>query len=258
MGDIMIPYKSIENVINKYFSDQMFHRPFDVVLEDSKVVKKKYFYPCELQQTFEIDFVDVITHHYGCKYDNVIFYFPGGAFTDPPTFLHYRFAKKISKKLKKRVVMFQYPLFPEVDPNITVKFIRKIMDFYKFENITFMGDSAGANLCMYILRSLHQDDINIIKKIVLISPFVEGSMNNAHISLISSYDFILDVDNCKKMCEQLYSIYLKDGEKLFPQSNEFKFESNVLIISGGHEIVTPDIYQWMLNQNILKVIYLSF
>ena len=133
--------------------------------------------------------------------------------------------KKISKKLKKRVVMFQYPLFPEVDPNITVKFIRKIMDFYKFENITFMGDSAGANLCMYILRSLHQDDINIIKKIVLISPFVEGSMNNAHISLISSYDFILDVDNCKKMCEQLYSIYLKDGEKLFPQSNEFKLSS---------------------------------
>ena len=60
------------------------------------------------------------------------------------------------------------------------------------------------------------------------------------------------------MCEQLYSIYLKDGEKLFPQSNEFKFESNVLIISGGHEIVTPDIYQWMLNQNILKVKHIIY
>ena len=246
-------YNKIENVMLDYFNNQLFHRPIDKIMLDSKKVKDKFIYPCKYLQIIEIDYLDFIFHHYGIKYSNLILYFPGGAFTDPPTILHNKFAKRLSRNTKSHVIMIQYPLFPEVDPSITADLLKKIINKKQYKQFTIIGDSAGANLAIYLLRSLHKDNINIINKTILVSPFVDSSMNNPYIKIIDSNDFILNKDNCYKISKNIYSKYLNNNMYLFPKSDEFKFNNKVLVISGGNEIFTPDTIVWTMKQKVLKV-----
>lgn len=253
MGDIMSFYNMFEKVMKTYCNNQLFHRPIDVLIEDAQVVKDKYRFPCLIEQTIQIDNLDFIFHHYGIKYNKIMLYFPGGAFTDPPTIFHYKFAKKLARKTKHHVIMVQYPLFPEVDPSITTSLLRKIIKKLNLKEFSIIGDSAGANLATYLLLSYHKDNIDIINKIILVSPFIDSSMDNPYIKLIDSDDFILNKNNCFKMGKALYSKCLNGNMYLFPKEDEFKFKSNVLLISGSNEIFTPDIIKWGISQNVLKV-----
>ena len=246
-------YNKIENIMLDYFNNQLFHRPIDTILLDAKRVKEKLAYPCKLLEIIQIDYLDFIFHHYGIKHNNLILYFPGGAFTDPPTKLHYKFAKRLSNKTKSHVIMIQYPLFPEVDPSITASLLKQIISKKQYKDFTIIGDSAGANLAIYLLHNYHKDNVNIIRKTILVSPFVDSSMNNPKIKIIDSNDFILNKDNCYKISKHIYSKYLNNNMYLFPSSNEFKFNSNVLLISGGSEIFTPDAILWTQKQKVLKV-----
>lgn len=246
-------YNIIENIMLTYFNNQMFHQPIDKIISKTTIVTRKYRFPCKIEHQIQVDNINVFLHYYGIRYINTLLYFPGGSFNDAPTILHYKFAKKLSKKLKVRVIMVQYPLFPEVDPTITTKLIRKIIKHLKLEKISIIGDSAGANLAVYLLESLHIDNINIIDKTILISPFVDASLTNVYVNLINNHDFILDKNNCYKIGKQLYSKYLNGNMYLFPKTSNFKFNSQILLINGSKEIFAPDAYKWMENQTVLSV-----
>ena len=249
----MFLYKKIENIMLTYFSNQMFHQPINELIYQSKVITRKFRFPCKIEHQMQVENVNVFLHYYGIKYKKVILYFPGGSFNDAPTILHYKFAKKISKRLKAKVIMFQYPLFPEVNPKETTQLIKKIIKHLKIKDFSLMGDSAGANLAIYLLESFHIDNKNIIDKTILISPFIDASLNNAYINIIDSHDFVLDKNNCYKMGKYLYSKYLNGNMYLFPKNSNFKFNNKVLLINGENEIFTYDAFKWMESQRILKV-----
>lgn len=246
-------YNVIENIMLTYFNNQMFHQPIDKLMYQSNVVTRKYRFPCRLEHQIELENINVFLHYYGTKYENTILYFPGGSFSDAPTVLHYKFAKRLSNKLKAKVIMFQYPLFPEVDPTITTKLIKRIVNKQKLENVTLIGDSAGANLAIYLLESYHLDNADIINKTILISPLIDASLNDTYVKLIESHDFILNKNNCYKMGKLLYSKYLNGNMYLFPKSSNFNFKSKVLLINGENEIFTIDAFKWMESQKVLKV-----
>ena len=44
---IMSVYTNFESIMFKFFNNQMFHRPFDVILENAKKIKEKYKYHCK-------------------------------------------------------------------------------------------------------------------------------------------------------------------------------------------------------------------
>ena len=239
--------------MNNVGSKSMFHQPIDKLLYNSKVVKPKYKYPCLLQHSFIIDNHEIITHHYNIKKKKAIFYFPGGAFMDAPSLFHYKFAKKIAKKTKSRVIMVQYPLFPEVDPITTTHLIKKVIKKYNYNDVVLMGDSAGANLTLYVLCSFQKENIDYIKKAILISPWIDGKLNNSKIDVIKQYDFVLDKQNCVSIAKDVYGKYLDDSIYLCPSQNDFKYQSKILMFSGEYEIFTPDAITWCEKQNVLKV-----
>lgn len=249
----MIPYFIISKIMNRFGSKSMFHQPIDKLFYNSKVVKPRYKYPCQIQQSFSIENHTIITHHYNVKKKKVIFYFPGGAFIDPPSMFHYKFAKKIAYKTKRRVIMFQYPLFPEVDPITTTLLIKRIIKKYNYNDVVLMGDSAGANLALYVLCSFQKENKDYIKKVILISPWIDGKLENNQIDVIKQYDFVLDKQNCIEIAKSVYGKYLDSSIYLCPTLNDFKFKTEVLMFSGEHEIFTPDAIKWSKQQNILNV-----
>ena len=80
--------------------------------------------------------------------------------------------------------MVQYPLFPEIDPYSTATLIIKILKHKNINDLLLMGDSAGANLACFVLQCLHDSNLNYVKKAILISPFIDKSLNNKKICLI--------------------------------------------------------------------------
>lgn len=237
--------------------DQMMHRPIDDLLIEANTIKEKVYQNCELTEKIHINGYDFVIHHYNKKKKNVIFYFPGGAFINSPTLLHFRFAKKAAKKLKCHIMMVQYPLFPEIDPKTTTNLVKKIINKYKKNNIMLMGDSAGANLALMVLSSLQNDNNNIVNKAIIISPWIDAKLDNEDINLIKQYDFILEKRNCQEIAKNLYLKYLNNKTYLCP-SNEYKYKCDILLLSGGHEIFTPDAILWTKKQELLNVKHYVF
>lgn len=254
----MILFSLISNIMCNHAKGVMLHRPTDKVLYNIKVVKPKYRFACKKEVKVTIDNIDIILHYFNINKKETILYFPGGSFIDPPTFLHAKFAKKIAKKLKKQIIMVQYPLFPESNPIQTSILIRKLIDRLNINNPILMGDSAGACLCLYILHGLNMANKNIVNKTILISPWFDGTMKNENIPLIQQYDFVLNKDNCYHLASDVFSKYLNGRMYLCPTNDDFQFKSNILLISGEHEIFTPDAILWSKKQNILNVKHLVY
>lgn len=257
-GDNNMNYTIFSKIMNKYFNNQTFHSPTDKVIESSKTIKKKYKYPCKIQEEISIDYHTFIFHHYNIKANKILLYFPGGSFIDPPTVLHYKYAKKIAKKLNLHVIMVQYPLFPEIDPYSTATLIIKILKHKNINDLLLMGDSAGANLACFVLQCLHDSNLNYVKKAILISPFIDKSLNNKKICLIRQYDFVLNYENCKALVEKVFKPILKENQNLFPDNNTFRFNSDILMISGQKEIFTPDIRIWCQNERKLNIKHMIY
>lgn len=251
-------YKVFSNVMNKFFNNKTFHNPTNELIYNSKKKKRKMFYPCKIEEHIYIDNKEFVFHHYNNKAKEIILYFPGGSFVDPPTMLHYKFAKRIAKKLNKHIIMVQYPLTPESNPHITAKLLKRIcLDKFN-EKISIMGDSAGANLAGLLLHSFHIDELDFIDKVVLISPFINKNLDNEKILLIEGYDFVLSYQNCKALMDVIFKPLLDDGFNIFPNNNSFSFETNILMISGEKEIFTPDIINWVNNEKTLNISYLLY
>lgn len=246
-------YSLISNIMLTYGKNNMMHRPIDKIIYDTKVIKKKYFFPCDIMETITIENVDLVLNHYNFKKKEIILYFPGGSFIEPPTILHYKYAKKIAKKLNKHVIMIQYPLFPECNPIESSILIRKLIDKKRWNKFILIGDSAGACLCLYILNGLNKANKDIVKKTILISPWFDATLKNEDILLIEQYDFILNKDNCQTLAKDFFSKYINGRMYLCPSMNDFRFQSDVLVLSGEYEIFTPDAIIWTKKQNILRV-----
>lgn len=246
-------YKILSNIMSKFFNNKTFHSTTDEIKMKKISKKEKIKFPCEKQEHIYINGKEFIFHHYKQKYKDKLLYFPGGSFIDPPTSLHYKFAKRLSKKLKMHIIMVQYPLFPESDPLTTAKLLKELCIIYNYINIPIMGDSAGANLAALLLYCFQKDNYNYINKVILLSPFVDKNINNPERLLISDYDFILNFENCKTLVNEVYCDYLKDGKNVFPDINSFKYNTDVLIFSGEKELFTPDIRKWVKSVKKLNV-----
>lgn len=253
-----ILYTAIEKIINKHFKKMGMHKELDRILLDAQKKKKKKKFPCEFYEECFIDQHLISFHHFNTKSKKIFLYFPGGAFIYPPLKLHAKFAKKIAKKLNAHVILIQYPLCSELTPDKTAIIIKKLIEKLKYQEMILIGDSAGACLSLLVLSALQKSFNNKVKKIILISPWIDGKLNHPYIPLISDYDFILDRTNCQQLAKKVYDPLFQNNLYLCPSNNDFKYECKVLILSGGHEIVTPDIIKWVESQTILKVRHLIY
>ena len=252
----MIPYFLIKTICNKYLKNNFLHKPLDEILKDAN--KKTIYKKINSQKNEQITLDDMlyVFDHFNLKGTKTIFYFSGGSFMQPPSKLHINFVKKLAKKFNYHIVLVQYPLIADLNPLENAKLIAKIIAKTKYTEIILMGDSAGANLTLYILKNLQYK--KIVKKIVLFSPWIDGHLNHEDISLIQYDDFILDKTNCISIANLVYKKYNHNNLYLCPNENDFFYSCKVLLISGEKEIFTPDAIKWTLSQTNLSVKHLVY
>lgn len=106
------------------------------------------------------------------KSSNTILFIHGGGGMMCPTLIHYRFAERLVKNTGATLYFPFYPLGPESSINESILWLdsvyESILKNHNAENITIIGDSAGAALSVGVCRRSEKKP----KGLVLISPSV--------------------------------------------------------------------------------------
>jgi acetyl esterase/lipase len=140
--------------------------------------------------------------------ENVILFIHGGGGMICPTALHYRFAAKLVRKTGAVMYFPFYPLGPEASIDESMAWLDKlyndILKHHSPENITIIGDSAGASLAISLCR---RNEIRP-KGIILISPAVGIDRNDGKMKEMEKDDVILSL----KTIELTKKYWIKDAD----------------------------------------------
>ena len=121
--------------------------------------------------------MQVFRHKEGSR--KLILYLHGGAFIYPPVFFHWRFLHDLCLRTHCDALLPVYPKSPEYTCAYSVQ---TMLDFYKsiseskqYEEIHFVGDSAGACLCLVLAQEAHKNGWQKPTTTTLLSPCVDLS-----------------------------------------------------------------------------------
>jgi len=133
--------------------------------------------------------------------DKHIFYFHGGAYTLEANMMHWHIISNILKKIQCRVTFVDYPLVPEYTcTDATSMAMNAYLSLCNSDEqeIILMGDSAGGGLALSLAQNINVN--NILpkpSKIILLSPWLDVSMENDISKDQEARDLILDKNTLK-------------------------------------------------------------
>ncbi len=135
--------------------------------------------------------------------DKHIIYFHGGAYSLHSSRIHWKFIDSIIEQTKSKVTFFDYPLAPKSDCVNTLETVKKA---YKNiieaagQEIILMGDSAGGGMALALSIAVNKGNIMPKpSKVILLSAWLDISMEGNDYSSCSDQDFMLDSDALKKI-----------------------------------------------------------
>lgn len=134
-------------------------------------------------------------------------YLHGGGYIRPITKYHWEFLAWLVQAQRATVVVPLYPLAPESTCQATVQAVRSVHDLAaqrhgRFD--AFIGDSAGAGLCLALCQDLRKAALELPRRMVLICPFVDVTLSNPAIIETDQRDLMLGLAGARE-AGRLYS-----------------------------------------------------
>jgi len=190
-----------------------------------------------------------------------LIYFHGGAYIWQGEIIHWLFLRNLMRRLGCRASYMDYPLAPEYGYTDTFNMVQNayenLVKMYPDEKFVFMGDSAGAGLALAFAQKINKDKSLIQpQKIILISPWLDLSLENPEIEQLATQDPILSV----KALSLAADLYANGSDKsnylLSPINGEIKGLGEIHIFIGTRDILWPDCHKFFeMSKKIHKNIY---
>ena len=179
------------------------------------------------------------------KQEGIILYFHGGAYMAEMTYNHWDFLQKLSKDTKYTIIVPDYPLAPKYTYKDALKMseplYKEIITKESTGNLIIMGDSAGGGLALGLEEKLANSNIELPKKTILISPWLDSTMSNPKISEVQPYD--KDLSKFKLFISGVfYSRGINKSEEYFvnPINGNLSKLKNITLFTGTYDILNPD------------------
>ena len=175
----------------------------------------------------------------------LILYLHGGAFIYPPVFFHWRFLHDLCLRAHCDALLPVYPKSPEYTCEFSVKtlldFYKSISDSKQYDEILFVGDSAGACLCLVLAQEAHKNGWQKPTTTTLLSPCVDLShTKEAEMRALQDKDSMLQLDRVI----MLNAIWQGDlpvkHPWVSPVFGDFSDVDNLYVYYGSNEILQPD------------------
>lgn len=226
-----------------------FKEPKDEVMLPAFVRKSRLSIDKIVFDGFEIHRLRKRSHN---KYSSrAVLFLPGGGGMERATVLHYDIAMKIAKESGADVYIVHYPLAPKYNVRYALDWLEKLymvlIKKYPVHNITFMGDSAGANLIISLAGRVH------IKpgKLIVISPacgLENGKNRNIRLAM-ESFDPILNVEMNDIIRDNWCRDVPLDSSDISPEYVDYTNFPKMYLYYGEHELFYPHVINYV---DILK------
>ena len=171
-----------------------------------------------------------------------ILYIHGGSYVGELEKIHWEFFKDIIDDTNASIIVPDYPLAPAN----TYKEVFKMMEpFYKeiieevgSERLIVMGDSAGGGLSLALCEKLSQENVQMPRELILISPWLDVRLENPEIDKVDD-----PVLNKSLLSISGKSYAGKDGMDSYlvnPIIGPTDKLGNITIITGTRDMLYPD------------------
>jgi len=204
---------------------------------------------------------DVYTLSNNSDYECIVLYIHGGAYAYEIDELHVNFCDQLVSLLNAKVYMPLYKLLYESDYKGAYALLDELYPVLLKQNkpIYIMGDSAGGGLSLAYTEYLKRNDIKLPNKLVLMSPWVDVTMDNPDIAKYEEADLTLSAYIPKKFGE-LWANELDTKDPLVsPLYGDLSGLPDTLLFCGTDEIMYPDntlLFEKMKQANV-KVAFIQ-
>jgi acetyl esterase/lipase len=194
--------------------------------------------------------------------NKLVLFIHGGAFVSGPCQHHWDSIQSIVEKTDYNVWLCNYPKAPEhnlteINKNIDAVYEAALQQ-YKAKNIILIGDSAGGSLVLTLTQRALQQNIEIPKKVIAISPVVDASFTNPKIDEVDKKDIILSkkgVLSAKRMTIGDTNI---NEKSISPINGDFSNFPELHLFIAENDISFPDQELLVQKLNRLKTNHLVY
>lgn len=225
----------------KRLSREIANNSFDqTVALPSKSLKKNFDVVESLQNERQIWTIKPKTN----LSEKVILYLHGGAYVYNISKIHWDFIEVLSLKTNATIIIPDYPLVPEATFVEVYEFVFalyiELLENTTPENIIIMGDSAGGGLALGFSMFLRNEEKRQPQQIVLLSPWIDITMQNPDIKEIEKNDKILGV-NYLQLAGQYYAGEADPKDyRVSPLYGDFFGLPKISIFIGTNDLLYPD------------------
>lgn len=175
----------------------------------------------------------------------LVFFNHGGAFIYPPVFFHWRFMHDLALRAHCDIIMPIYPKSPEYTCEFSVAslqdFYHNVVENQDYDEIHFMGDSAGACLSLSLAQEVVKQGWRKADSITLISPCVDLShTKEKEMRALQSRDTMLQLDRIITLNAVWQGNLPATHPWVSPIFGDFSDIDNLSVYFGSDEILKPD------------------
>lgn len=207
------------------------------------------------QQQYESRTVFIISPKREKTSDTLIFYLHGGAYVAEMSKNHWNFIQSVVQDTGATVVLPDYPLTPKYNYkdvfNMIEPIYKKMIQKVKSKNIIVMGDSAGGGMALALCENLQKQEIIQPNQIILISPWLDVTLQNSKIDEVQNKDKKL-----KKETLKIAGIAYANGNEqelknylISPLYGNVENLKNITIFTGTNDILNPDVHELVKKNN---------
>lgn len=174
----------------------------------------------------------------------IVFYIHGGAYILNITSAHWNLIGDLIRQTKATFVVPDYPKAPGATAPVGLAMVEQayqdLIATVPAQNITIMGDSSGGGLSLALAQKLHADGGAQPRQLVLLSPFLDGSMSNNGYGPIEGKDPSLSLE-IGQMAGKLWAGDLDTKDpRVSPIYGSMDGLGRVSVFAGGCEIFVAD------------------
>ncbi len=207
------------------------------------------------QQQYENRTVFIISPKREKTSDTLIFYLHGGAYVAEMSKNHWNFIQSVVQDTGATVVLPDYPLTPKYNYkdvfNMIEPIYKKMIQKVESKNIIVMGDSAGGGMALALCENLQKQEIIQPNQIILISPWLDVTLQNSKIDEVQNKDKKL-----KKETLKIAGIAYANGNEqelknylISPLYGNVENLKNITIFTGTNDILNPDVHELVKKNN---------
>ena len=174
----------------------------------------------------------------------VIVYLHGGAYYWNISKHNWSFAEALLQKTNATIILPDYPLAPDSTCAQVYDYMGELYQElrlkYKPENISLIGESAGAGLALGFTMFLRDQNITQPKQLILLAPWLDVTMSNPDILQIDKKDKILGIGGLQLAGKGYVGELSPSDFRISPINGDLSDLSQISVFVGTHDLFAAD------------------